>query len=247
MEEKWAKIKYEDKETNYSISTLGRVRNDKRNNFLKPCLVSGYYTVSLAIAPQKTKKYRINRLVAEYFIPNPENKEYVNHIDGDKLNNVLDNLEWVTPSENSKHAFEAGLREKSRVKPVNQYNLQGKFMMTYLCINDASRDTEIPQSKISEVCIGNRKTAGGFQWRYNTGDYSDISPIQQRKNLPKRVAQYDLNWNLIAIYDSYTSAAKAVNGSRSAITNICAGVPGHHTHKNFFWKIVDDIVQMEIE
>lgn len=242
----WKKIIYEGTELNYSISSNGQVRNDKTNYLLQPSSQNGYYSVRLAIKPNEGKHFRVNRLVAQAFIPNPDNKPYVNHIDGNTFNNHVENLEWVTPSENSIHAYETGLRTANRTRQVNQYNLQGKFLMTFESLNEAARQTGTSQPKITEVCRGRRKSAGEYQWRYYEDNTDDIPAVEQRRNIKKRVGQYDLQGNLIAVYESYRQAAQAVNGTPSAISRLCAGTVNLKTHKGFVWKIVDDIVQ-EIE
>ena len=110
----WKKIIYENCETNYSISEEGTVRNDKTNRILSNSFQNGYYSIRLAVAPNVGKHFRINRLVAQAFVPNPENKQFVNHIDGDKTNNDLSNLEWSTPSENEIHAYRTGLKSTAK-------------------------------------------------------------------------------------------------------------------------------------
>lgn len=70
-----------------------------------------------------------------------------------------------------------------------------------------------------------------------------LSPVPRPSCTKKKVAQYDLSGKLIAIYNSYRDAAKAVNGTPSAISRICSGTPGLHTHKGFVWKIAEEIVQ----
>lgn len=105
MAETWKRFK----NTTYSVSSTGYVYNEYSGKILKPFPNNnGYLTVDLF---HNTVKERISlhRLVAITFIPNLENKPFVNHIDGNKQNNCVDNLEWCTPSENSKHAIDIGL------------------------------------------------------------------------------------------------------------------------------------------
>ena len=90
---------------NYSVSNYGRVRNDKRNTFLSPRDLKGYKRVSLWYNG-KANDHRIHRLVAQSFIPNPENKLEVNHKNGISNDNRECNLEWTTGEENAKHRVE---------------------------------------------------------------------------------------------------------------------------------------------
>jgi hypothetical protein len=98
---------------NYSVSSLGRVRNDKRGNFLKPRNnKNGYYRVAL-LGNGKPKDILIHRLVALYFIGNPDNKPCVDHIDNNKINNNINNLRWVT------------IRENCQNSSINTHNTSG--------------------------------------------------------------------------------------------------------------------------
>lgn len=119
MEEVWKDIKgYKDL---YKISNLGRIKSLERlveydnkkyikpERILKPIKVSNYLGVQLSYK-SKVQKFYIHRLVCEHFQCNEENKPCVNHIDGNKYNNSIDNLEWVTHSENNIHSFKNGLR-----------------------------------------------------------------------------------------------------------------------------------------
>lgn len=95
----------------YLITTCGKVWSLKSKRFLKNQTDRyGYYYVHLQ-TKGKEKKYKIHRLVALAYIPNPENKPQVNHIDGNKLNNSVSNLEWVTAKENTEHAWKTGLQK----------------------------------------------------------------------------------------------------------------------------------------
>lgn len=109
MEEMWLDIK--DYEGHYQVSNTGKVRSLKTNRILKP-RVSGqykYFSVSLC-KNGKPKDFYIHRLVASHYIDNPENKYSVNHIDGNKMNNNVSNLEWATGTEQNNHAFRLGLK-----------------------------------------------------------------------------------------------------------------------------------------
>lgn len=175
--EQWKNIK----ETNgiYQVSNEGRVKRvgKYRNQFiewesehiLKPAIHDrGYLFVQLSINNKIYRRY-VHRLVAEAFIPNLENKPTVNHIDGNKLNNDVSNLEWATYLENNIHAYNVlgkNNKNKKGSKPVLQYDLQGNFIKEYSSIREAQRQTEI--YAIDKVCKGQqgRKQAGGYVWKY---------------------------------------------------------------------------------
>ncbi len=96
---------------NYSIDRYGNIYNDKYGIQMKPCPNScGYLQIGLSVDGKRTQK-KIHRILGEIFIPNPDNLPEINHKDGDKLNNSLDNLEWCTGSYNCKHAWEKKLKE----------------------------------------------------------------------------------------------------------------------------------------
>lgn len=101
----------------YQVSNFGRIRKIKDNTEIKPGLTSdGYQNIKLVNDEGKRCTIRLSRLVAKTFIPNHDkNKTEVNHINGNKLENMVDNLEWVTPSENQKHAYKNNLR-----KPISK-------------------------------------------------------------------------------------------------------------------------------
>jgi len=150
---------------NYEVSNDGKVRNTKTKKLLKPYVnKGGYFAVGLS-KDGKIFQRLINRLVAEAFIPNLENKPQVNHKNGDKINNHVDNLEWVTAYENKKHAIENGLCSNS-MRKVAQYTLDGKFVAEYRSLSEAAFSVGGHQSGITNVCQGKRKTCSGYLWKY---------------------------------------------------------------------------------
>lgn len=117
----------------------------------------------------------VHRLVAEAFIPNPTNKPQVNHKDGNKHNNHLTNLEWVTQSENMKHAFEFGLEKHGMKNKTHTTESKNKMRKKIVCIEtgkiyngliEAEEILQISSKQISKCLRGKNKTAGGLHWKY---------------------------------------------------------------------------------
>ena len=176
MKEIWVNIpEYDD----YQISNLGRVRSYKKNKItiLHSWIANtGYMTVCL-----DNKKYSIHRLVANAFIKKEKDKNCVNHIDGNKLNNSIDNLEWVTYKENTQHAYKTGLMKnvyitnsklRQRAKIVNQYDCYNNYIQSFKGSIEAeqylkNKGIKINARNIRSVCKGKRKTAGGYIWKYS--------------------------------------------------------------------------------
>lgn len=104
-------------DTSYMVSTHGRVKHIKRTKPLKPKICDqGYHLVNI-----HGKNKRVHRLVAQVFLPNNENKKQVNHIDGNKSNNSISNLEWINQSENIKHAYAIGIHNKKRRRMTKSF------------------------------------------------------------------------------------------------------------------------------
>lgn len=135
---------------------MGRVKN-KHGRILKPEIRNGYYSVDL-IKNGKRYKFRIHRLVAEAFVPNPDNLLIINHKDEDKLNNIASNLEWCDRKYNQHY--------DSAIKKISKPVLCVETGIIYCSMMDASRKTNIPIANIHKVCNGSRKTAGGYHWIY---------------------------------------------------------------------------------
>lgn len=153
MEEIWKKI---DGHPNYSVSNLGRVRNDKKNKLIKPFDNShGYLQVKL-----NGINYRVHRLVAKAFIPNPNNFEVINHKDNNRANNICENLEWCTQQYN----IEQSLPKHTEVtgKKILQIDSNGNIVKEWESISEASRVLNIPRHVIHGCCNNN----SGFDFKY---------------------------------------------------------------------------------
>lgn len=158
----------------YAITDEGQVYSYQNKRFLTPAKCgNGYLKVILCRGKEDHKNLMIHRLVAEAFIPNPDEKLTVNHIDGNKQNNVVSNLEWNTYSENLKHAYSHELsswnEKKGRpMRPVHMIDKKsGAVLKTYQSIGEAIRDIgAIRHSQIIDVCRGRRKYFMGYVWRY---------------------------------------------------------------------------------
>ena len=164
----------------YQINNIGDVRRisyyDKGNTAKHklPFLLKqrydkdGYKRITLQNRCVAKNKF-VHRLVAEAFIPNPENKPQVNHIDGNKSNNNVENLEWVTQSENRLHCLKylnPQLKNNKNSKKVIQYSEDNKILNEFPSAKEASRVLHISQGHISEVCRGEKKTYKGYIWKY---------------------------------------------------------------------------------
>lgn len=160
----------------YLITLDGKVFSMKTMTFLSLSdRGDGYRTVHLG-----KKFYRVHRLVAQTYLPNPENKKTVNHIDGDKTNNMLCNLEWATSSENMQHAYNSGLKKISEAMRAagrmsnNLFKKNNKLSLTKLVLNEETGIYYESASEAAEAAgLGKR-----YLWRRLSGELKNTTKFK---------------------------------------------------------------------
>ena len=166
--EKWKTIQ---EKKSYEISNKGNVRKKNKNGYrlLKPNKDKDGY-LKVCLCENNNRIYRfVHRLVAIEFIENNFDKPTINHIDGNKENNCVENLEWATYQENNNHALKTGLRvmkNDSCSKKVAQYDMNMNLIKIYPSANEAKRINNFSQGHISEVCRGEKRSYKNYIWKY---------------------------------------------------------------------------------
>lgn len=169
----------------YLISKQGDVYSIKSNRFLKPYLSTRGYKIICLETKGKRKRLFLHRLIAEAFIPNPDNKPYIDHINCIKTDNRIENLRWVTSKENSNNPLTIQhMKASAKYGEDNPRTMTGKFgklnprsrviiqlkgnnvVREYECARQAMRETGIDCCSITNCCRGKRKRAGGYYWKY---------------------------------------------------------------------------------
>lgn len=161
-------------EGEYKVSNYGNVKSFKSK---KPKMLTWHQSKLTKRHPEpmyhielwnnnKRKTFKVHRLVAQAFIPNAEGKPQINHKDGDRRNNHVSNLEWVTGSENMVHAYGTGLTKPRNRKPIKCRNLITNKVIEFESTYEASRNLGLNPDAIRSALKGRTQTSGGYEWEY---------------------------------------------------------------------------------
>lgn len=237
MKEVWKDI--QGYEGLYQVSDLGRVKSleriVKRNNqmlkingkILTPkTQKNGYKSVYLCKNATKTKAY-IHRLVAKEFLANPYELDVVNHRDENPANNQLKNLEWCSHKYNMNYGTQIERRKAKVSKKVNQYDQDMNLIKTWNSTREAERNG-YNSTLISLCCKGKNGSHKGYQWRYSECENQNNFINKQNK----KIYQYDINKNLIKVWQSGAESIKAGVATKS-VYECCEGK--QKTHNGYLW------------
>lgn len=227
-------------ENRYQISNFGNIKSihtykngTKKEIYLNPSTRGGYKYVKLC-KNSKGKEYAVHRLVAKYFIPNPDNLPQVNHKDYNRSNNIVDNLEWCTLEYNVLYSKDniAFAVKQSHHKNIYQYDNRGNLVKIWNLIMDIFRELGLNQRQISDCCNGKVKTCGGYVWSYVPLTIDIILKKQLRHQKP--VLQYTKNGEFISEYDSGKIASLITDIDAGHISDVCRG--RRMSAGGYFWK-----------
>jgi hypothetical protein len=208
-------IIYSNNLKNVFVSTNGKIKYNNNK------ITYGYKNVGYLSVSLNKKTFFIHRIVAQTFIQNPENKLFVNHKDGNKLNNNINNLEWVTHQENIQHAINNKLSPIT--KEVIQFDLNMNIINIFFSINEASKILNIKRQNIALVCKNINLTAGGFRFLFKHDYIPEKKYVAIKNNNKKSVIQLNINGEIIKIYESITNASIELKLQNSHISSCCKG------------------------
>lgn len=222
------------KNTNYYIDEEGNLFNQKTKKFLKGQInKNGYHSYNITINGEKKRLYK-HRMILETFYPVEDmEKLQINHKDGDKNNNNISNLEWVSPKENIQHAVDNNLIFS---KKIYCFDKNKKIIKEYKNINEVIEKEGYSRSNIATACATSIKyLVRGCYWSYYNDNSFETKEILL-SGTAKKVAQYDLQGNLVKIYNSLAEAKRQNGYTGNHIGEVCNGI--HKTYKGFIWKFV---------
>ena len=250
-------------EGRYQVSNLGQIRSvsrwvnapQERRLFVEGRILSlqrskvGYVYVSLLGENQKQKRWLVHRLVALTFIPNPCNYPTVNHIDENKSNNRVSNLEWCSYSYNISYGKGNENRKESKKKKIEMYNREtGEYIKTFNSIDEASEITGVNRTTISEVAANRygRRSAGGYIWRFGSESerkkrgLRDEIVVLERYPRKRKVEMLNKETEeVIRTFNSISEAANSLNISERQIQGVCSHKKYQHSAGGYGWRYAD--------
>ena len=225
---------YDGQETNYQISETGELFNKKTQKYLKGSINKLGYKVYRLSINGVTKDLYAHRMVAETFIPNNDLlRNCVNHIDGNKLNNSINNLEWVTKGENNRHAI------KTQLNPLNKkifcFNKNKQLVCVYESLQSAASLTGFSINSIADNAQAIKKPlCNGFYWNFSKDNsFETLISIGGGR---KPIARYSLNGQLLESYETITEASKLTHLPRARISDCARGKI--NSYGGYVWKFL---------
>jgi hypothetical protein len=229
----------------YKVSNKGRVWSIPRLNRGR---VFGGYLIRFGIDKRnrcvvalhnngKSKTFIPARLVATAFIREPNPDEEINHLDENPLNNCVENLEWCSHKYNCNYGTRIERIKEKQNMPILQYTLDGEFVAEHASMHIAAESIQAEAGHICDCCLGNRKWAYGFFWRYKDDAlYEEAKARIEKKTAASRksradkftekaynVVQLDLQGHYIRTFQSSKLAAESANTHRPSVINCCNG------------------------
>ena len=224
---------YNEQITTYQITTEGKLYNTKTKKWLKGQInKNGYLTYNITIEGVKKRLYA-HRMVAETYLINPENKSQVNHKDGNKLNNSVDNLEWVTPKENIVHAVINGLNDSR--KKIYCFNKRKELICTYESIAKLCELTGFNQSWLNVLLKRDKKQEyKGYYWSDKNDPNFEIE--ENKTGIKKPVGKFTLDNVLVEKYESLREASQLNHCDRKRLGECCNRKI--KTYRGFIWRYI---------
>lgn len=227
---------YNGQPTTYYITEDAKLFNEKTQKWLKGQVSkNGYLTYNISIEGVKKRLYA-HRMLMETYKPHPNSKNLeVNHINGKKLDNILSNLEWLTPQQNKQHAIDNHLASPC-YREIYGFDDNKKLVVKFASIAEAARALNCTTSILSNACRTNPKIkAKGYYWSYKNNNNFEIQIIST--GIKKEVGKFDITTELLLErYESINDAARKNNIGRTHIGECCNGKI--KTYKGFIWKFI---------
>lgn len=216
---------------NYAANSLGKIANIKTGKLRKFSNHKGYVQCMVRKDGKSYNKF-VHRLIANAFLPTPQEGQVIDHINGIRDDNRVENLRWCSVDENLHFPLAIKNREHLK-KQCSQYHLDGTLITSFNSVFEAATALNLNSGAINNCCIGRKLTCGGFQWRYGCNDTNIEAVRKNKRNI--QVAQCDELGNIIKTYPSCNSAAKS-NGLTHQVINECVNGKRKSAYGGFIWK-----------